>query len=105
MVIATGEYYITLKFSLRDQNFTLHLTGVYGPYTRHEKKDLLRELAVIRGICPGPWVTCGDFNTTRFASERRTSSSFTADMADFANCIEELKLIDPPLTGGSFTWI
>lgn len=25
--------------------------------------------------------------------------------ADFTNCIEEFKLIDPPLTGGNFTWI
>lgn len=62
------------------------------------------ELAAVRSLCEGPWVICGDFNITRYPSERANCSRITRAMAEFSEWINDMELIDPPLFGGSFTW-
>ncbi|KAG5631924.1 hypothetical protein H5410_003641 [Solanum commersonii] len=79
-------------------------TGVYGPHNRLERRAFLGEFVARRGICEGPWVVCGDFNTTRFIHERCSNPIFTRAMNDFSDFIQDMGLIDPPLFGGSFTW-
>lgn len=58
----------------------------------------------MRSFCEGPWVVCGDFNTTRFPSEKINCSRISGAMFDFSSCINKLELVDPPLFGGSYTW-
>lgn len=77
---------------------------MYGPQTRREREELWWEMAASRGVCEGAWVVCGDFNTTRFANERRHNGGLTRAMRDFSEIIGELELVDPPLLGGMFTW-
>ena len=45
----------------------------------------------------------GDFNVTRFPSERSGSARLDHAM-EFSDFISELGLMDLPLAGGSFTW-
>lgn len=35
---------------------------------------------------------------------RKNSSKITCSIKDFSDCIKELELIDPLLTGGKYTW-
>uniref|UniRef100_A0A0V0GM78 Putative ovule protein n=1 Tax=Solanum chacoense TaxID=4108 RepID=A0A0V0GM78_SOLCH len=42
--------------------FVWFLTGVYAPHTRTEKLERWEEIAAVRELCGGPWITCGDFN-------------------------------------------
>ncbi|KAG5617979.1 hypothetical protein H5410_017803 [Solanum commersonii] len=51
-----------------------------------------------------PWVVCGDFNVTRYPSERTNCHRLTGAMSEFSSFIEEMEMVDPPLCGGSFTW-
>ncbi|WMV42161.1 hypothetical protein MTR67_035546 [Solanum verrucosum] len=36
--------------------------GVYALHSGYEKNDCCEEIAAMRGICGGHWVTCGDFS-------------------------------------------
>ena len=57
----------------------------------------------MRSLCEGPWVVCGDFNTTSFPSEKTNCIRLSRTMVDLSRCINELELIDPLLFGGSYT--
>lgn len=46
----------------------------------------------------------GDFNVTRFPSERSGDSSSGSAMSDFSALLFELDLVDLPLAWGDFTW-
>lgn len=59
----------------------------------------------MKGLCEGPWVTGGHFNTVRCMAERRGCSRTTNIMADFFKWVEDLELHDPILIGGKYTWI
>lgn len=61
-------------------------------------------ISIIGAGCEGPWVICGDFNVSRFPSERTNCNRITRTMADFNQCINDLEFLDPPLSGGSYTW-
>ncbi|WMV14273.1 hypothetical protein MTR67_007658 [Solanum verrucosum] len=63
-----------------------------------------KELLVLKNSLNGPWIVCGDFNITRYPSERTNCHRLSGAMEEFSSCIEELQLVDPPLLGGSFTW-
>lgn len=69
-LVESGNQSINCKLTDSRQDFTWFITGVYGSNCRMERLELWWELAAIRGMCNGPWVICGDINTTRFSSER-----------------------------------
>lgn len=47
------------------------------------------------------WMFCGDFNVTRYPTERSITQRLTGDMTEFTDWINEMELNDPPLFGGS----
>lgn len=51
-----------------------------------------------------PLMFWGDFNVSRFCSERFGSDGFNNAMMELSEFIEENQLIDTPLLGGLFTW-
>ncbi|KAG5616440.1 hypothetical protein H5410_016264 [Solanum commersonii] len=91
-------------FSDLNQDLIWFITAVYAPCDGKERKELWEELGAMRSFCEGPWVVCGDFNTTRFPSEKTNCSRISEAMSDFSSCINELELVDPPLFGGPYTW-
>jgi len=103
-LVETGQYSITYEFVSTQNFFTWYLTGVYAPHTRDEKLICWEELAAVRTLCEGPWITCGDFNTNRTMGERRGCNRISYVMSDFSRWIEEMELHDPHLNGGKFSW-
>lgn len=99
-----GAHSLTCYFEARSQNFTWNLTGIYGSNTRKGKKELWEEVGSSRELFDGPWVVCGDFNTTRFTSDKKDNDRLTRAMTNFSTFIEDLELIDPPLSGENLTW-
>ncbi|CAN4080374.1 unnamed protein product [Withania somnifera] len=99
-----GTQSITGKFTGINEEFSCHVTAVYADCNREVRKLLWRELIGVRTSISGPWTICGDFNVTRYSSERTNCNRINGAMTEFAACIVELELIDPPLFGGSFTW-
>jgi len=61
-----GQHSITYKFVSVQNSFTWYLTGVYAPHTRGEKLECWEEIAAMKELCEGPWISCGDFNTVRY---------------------------------------
>jgi hypothetical protein len=51
-----------------------------------------------------PWCIRGNFNVTRFPSERFGKARLCSAMTDFSDFISDQELMDLPLAGGSFTW-
>ncbi|WMV09305.1 hypothetical protein MTR67_002690, partial [Solanum verrucosum] len=87
-----------------NQDLTWYLSAVYAECGRIERRNLWLELSAIRSQCDGPWVVCGDFNVTRYPTERTNGHRITGAMAEFFKWINEMELFDPPLFGGSYTW-
>ena len=53
-----------------------------------------------------PWFLVGDFNTTRFYSEKNGGNMNTnIVMEEFHECLFNLELVDMPFLGPLFTWI
>ena len=53
-----------------------------------------------------PWFFMGDFNTTRFASEKNGGNMSTdTAMEEFHECLFKLELDDIPFNGPLFKWI
>jgi len=103
--VEEGNFSITYKFEALQDSFCWTFTGVYAPHTRKEKLECWEEMAAMKGLSEGPWVTGGDFNTVRHMLERRGCSRTTNIMADFSKWIEDLELHDPILIGGKYTWV
>jgi hypothetical protein len=51
-----------------------------------------------------PWCIGGDFNATRFPSERLGNHRYAPSMEEFSRFIFDHGLMDIPLMGGQFTW-
>ena len=64
VISSQGMYTITYSFTRKNQEFQWHLTGVYAPNDRQEREETWWEIGAARGLNSGPWVLCGDFNTT-----------------------------------------
>ncbi|WMV09475.1 hypothetical protein MTR67_002860, partial [Solanum verrucosum] len=103
-LVLNGEQCITGRFSGVNEDFCWHLSAIYADCNRVARRALWQELLVLKNSLNGPWVVCGDFNITRYPSERTNCHKLSGAMDEFSSCIEELELVDPPLLGGSFTW-
>ncbi|CAN4089863.1 unnamed protein product [Withania somnifera] len=102
--VEVGKFSITYKFEAVQDSFCWFLAGVYAPHSRIEELDCWEEIATVRSLCGGPWVTCGDLNTVRAMIERSGCSRISNVMTDFSNWIEDMEPHDPHLNGGNFTW-
>lgn len=57
------------------------------------------EIGSVRGLMEGPWAVCGDFNVTRFSSEKRNCNRRTRGLDEFSDFIEDMNLIEIQLEG------
>ncbi|WMV21816.1 hypothetical protein MTR67_015201 [Solanum verrucosum] len=103
-LLLVGSQCLTGKFSGIHDDFNWCITAVYADCDTVIRRVLWQELLQMKTSINGPWVVCGDFNVTRFATERTNCNRQNGAMTEFSACIEELEMVDPPLFGGSFTW-
>ncbi|XP_060211901.1 uncharacterized protein LOC132639474 [Lycium barbarum] len=47
------------------------LNGMYAPNSYKERRLVWEELGSVRGLMEWPWAVCGDYNVTRFISEKK----------------------------------
>jgi hypothetical protein len=98
-----GVYSLAMKFKSIEDNSIWVFAGVYGPNNIKDKRTLWEELVGLMSWWNLPWCIGGDFNITRFPSERSGAGCRLA-MSDFADFLHEQGLLDLPLIGGLFTW-
>ncbi|XP_041995773.1 uncharacterized protein LOC121745898 [Salvia splendens] len=84
----------------------LAISAVYAKCTRSERYPLWDRLREIAGPLEGtPWIVGGDFNTILSHRDRIGSdTNRQAEMVDFAETIEDCRLLDPGFDGADFTW-
>ncbi|KAG6634121.1 hypothetical protein CIPAW_12G097200 [Carya illinoinensis] len=99
-----GEFVVACSFKSLEDGFGWGFAGIYGPNNDNHRKLLWDEIAGLCSWWEGPWCIGGDFNTTRFSSERSGDSNTGSAMTDFSALIFELDLLDLPLGGGDYTW-
>lgn len=80
------------------------VTSVYGPHERGLHSQFWTKLTLIRNNFSDPWILGSDFNITRFANERRGEDRSFKDREEYNDFINQLDLIDMPLTDRLFTW-
>ena len=98
-----GAY--TLAVSFRDvvDRSVWAFASVYGPNFDRYRRLLWDELAGVLSLWEARCVR-GDFNLTRFPSERSSTTSLDSAMMQFSQFISDQGLMDLPLAGGCFTW-
>jgi hypothetical protein len=98
-----GVYSLAVKFRFIEDNSIWAFAGVYGPNHARDRRILWDELAGLMSWWNMPWCIGGDFNVTRFSSER-SGAACRLDMVEFSDFLHEQGLLDLPLAGGFFTW-
>ncbi|WMV58897.1 hypothetical protein MTR67_052282, partial [Solanum verrucosum] len=68
------------------------------------KGDLYGKLSSVRGLMEGPWAMCGDFNVSRYISEKKNYNRRTKGMREFSDFIEDMELVDMQLEDAAYTW-
>ena len=101
---AVGQFSLSCKFRNVSNQFEWIFTGVYGPNTNRERRQLWEELAGIISWWDAPWCIGGDFNVVRFPSEKSGQGPYSTAMQEFSDFIADFGLLDTPLEGGKFTW-
>ena len=77
---------------------------MYGSNLNRDRRLHWEELAGVLSWWDVPWCIEGDFNVTRFPSERSGGAHLDSAMMEFLDFISEQGLLDLPLVEGSYTW-
>lgn len=102
ILTSVGTYCITI-ITKRD-NFSMMITGVYGPQNEIKKISFLNELRNIRSLSDLPWVILGDFNIIISSTDTTGMNINLGSMLQFYRLISDMELLDIPHQGRLFTW-
>ncbi|XP_025638571.1 uncharacterized protein [Arachis hypogaea] len=73
-------------------------------HNKSEKLVMWEELSYMVGLCQVSFCFMGDFNEILRLEERKDAVSLPASAEDFMEWVQDLQLIDLPLTDRKFTW-
>ena len=79
-----GQYTLSCRFKILEEDFIWVLTGVYGPIAYGRREDLWEELGAIKGLWGDPSCLGGDFNAIINPRERNREGSLTFSMRRFS---------------------
>ncbi|PNX88182.1 cysteine-rich receptor-like protein kinase [Trifolium pratense] len=85
----------------------LYIINVYSPCSIQGKRRPWKELLQLKSNSElGDWCIAGDFNAVSRTSERKGSSEEgrSAERRDFKQFIEDMDVVDLPVSGKRFTW-
>ncbi|XP_057734588.1 uncharacterized protein LOC130950040 [Arachis stenosperma] len=99
-----GERWICVEGELLQYNFNCAFILVYGEHSRQEKLIVWEELSYVAGLCQVPCCFMGDFNEIVQVEERRGTVSLSLSAEDFKSWINDMELVDLPITDRKFTW-
>ena len=88
-------------------NYSFWCSAVYASNNYIDRRVLWRHLLWCEPLVgQNPWMIIGDFNTTRFVSEKSGGNLLNdTTMNDFHECLYNLELPDVPFLGPMFTWM
>ncbi|XP_016196133.1 uncharacterized protein LOC107637210 [Arachis ipaensis] len=99
-----GERWLCVEGILLKNEFCCAFCLVYGAHNRIEKLAVWEELSFIAGLCQVPICYMGDFNEVLQVEERKGQDRLTASAEDFKSWVQDMQLVDLPLTDRKYTW-
>ncbi|KAL4187680.1 hypothetical protein AMTRI_Chr09g40190 [Amborella trichopoda] len=99
-----GEFSVSLFLSHISDDLHWKVSAIYGPCSPALHPRLCSELDLVASLPHHIWCLGGDFNITRWSSERNSNSSISQGMNDFSDFMSRQELLDVPLQGCRFTW-
>jgi exonuclease III len=102
----TTKWSISTAYRLIGSNKPGYLTNVYGPTNSRDKHAFLRSLEHQATLTEGNrWILGGDFNMIcNLMKKEEERDRLEADSGDFQRLIDNLGLVDPDTSNGTFTW-
>ncbi|GMI78058.1 hypothetical protein HRI_001475100 [Hibiscus trionum] len=100
----TSSRYISLTGKLRNSNLKCQLINVYAANNHSERRLMWEELKREINNLNLPTIIGGDFNVVKTPKEKLGAQIHRKEMNEFEEFIEDIKVVDLPLSGGSFTW-
>ncbi|XP_021754411.1 uncharacterized protein LOC110719729 [Chenopodium quinoa] len=96
--------HITMEITRRGDT-PWYFSAVYASPDPMKRKELWKDLQEFARLNNKPWMIAGDFNDTRFPSERNSSCRETDRRSRlFNNWIEDMDLIEVEFSGAAHTW-
>ncbi|XP_015934541.1 uncharacterized protein LOC107460670 [Arachis duranensis] len=99
-----GERWLCVEGVILKNSFNCAIVLVYGAHERDAKIHVWKELSYIAGLCQVPCCFTEDFNKIVHVEERRGTTGLTRSAKDFKSWIQDMNLVDLPLTDWKFTW-
>jgi hypothetical protein len=96
------EFLVTVSFRNVEDQFAWAFAYVYGPNADGDRRFLWDELSGLLSWWDLPYCIEGDFNVTRFPSERSGEARICPAMLEFSDFISKPGLMDIPLVGMLF---
>lgn len=84
--------------------FSQWLTIVYGPTKRRERNIFMSAISNLKNTCFPNQLIGGDFNVVRWESKTSVHNLAKHNMKKFNSIINQIGLIEPPITNDRFTW-
>ncbi|KAG6740224.1 hypothetical protein POTOM_055664 [Populus tomentosa] len=99
-----GYGWIGLYGQHMQSGFICAIVGVYAPCSMSEKRNLWKNLCILRHAFPILWLMVGDFNETLNQIDRSSGYLHIKGSSAFRNFLDSCHLIEYQLAGGYFTW-
>ncbi|CAN1162909.1 hypothetical protein LINPERHAP2_LOCUS24732 [Linum perenne] len=99
-----GFFSLVVVIRNKMYDFKWLLINAYGPQGFQDKVDFIHELSDFCSWWVFPSCIVGDFNMIRSLDETRGTTRARREMRLLNEFIDELGLIDLPLSGAEFTW-
>ncbi|XP_016173487.1 uncharacterized protein LOC107615991 [Arachis ipaensis] len=99
-----GERWLCVEGVLLKNGFNCAFFLIYGAHSREEKSHVWEELSYIAGLCQVPCCFIGDFNEIVTVEKRKGTASLPLSADEFRSWIQDMHLVDLPLTDRKFTW-
>ncbi|XP_016168464.1 uncharacterized protein LOC107611009 [Arachis ipaensis] len=98
------ERWLCVEGILSETSINCAFFLVYGAHTRDEKLVVWKELSYVAGLFQRPSYFLGDFNEITQVEERRGSDGLPSTTQDFKDWINDMGLVELPITDRKFTW-
>ncbi|XP_016199534.1 uncharacterized protein LOC107640533 [Arachis ipaensis] len=99
-----GERWICVEGVLLKNKFRCAFCLVYGAHNKTGKLAVWEELSFVAGLFQVPICYMGDFNEVIHVEERKGQDRLTASAEDFKNWVQDMQLMDLPLSDCKYTW-
>ncbi|XP_057444912.1 uncharacterized protein LOC130737166 [Lotus japonicus] len=102
-ILKTHRQFIHTQITLIGSTSPFFATFIYASPNSSLRRMLWDELRSLTNLAP--WITLGDFNVGRLASEKRgVAGPNLLSMSQFHNCLQSCNLTDMGFSGPPFTW-